>query len=352
VTNILISFEFWPAQRRGIAQRFAICSVAALLIGLALWAQHGVSHSLAIQWVYSFAITLSIWFLSDVGRMALFYRAGQLDWPSNAVKWLFSASAILLGYVIGTSIGDAYSGFSTFELIRYDLSRFARYLITAVLISLGFIGYFYQKERLANAQKQQAESHLRLLESQLEPHMLFNTLANLRALIQTDSTKAVSMLDALNGYLRATLGASRVAEHPLSQEFSRLEDYLALMKVRMGARLQYTLDCPAHLAAQPIPALLLQPLVENAIKHGLDSVIDGGALRVQAQRVGQQLLLTVSDTGAGLSAAQFAASTGFGLSHVRERLASRYGESASLRLVTHPGFATSLQIALPWTQQP
>jgi sensor histidine kinase YesM len=345
----MISFEFWQPEKRSVFQRFAISCVAALLIGLVLWMQHGVSYSLAIQLVYSFAITLSIWFLADVGRMALFYRNGATTWPSTAVHWLFSSAAIVLGYVVGTLVGDAYSGFSTFELIRYDISRFAQYLITAVLISLGFMVYFYQKEHLATAQKQQAESHLKLLESQLEPHMLFNTLANLRALIQTDSTKAVAMLDALNGYLRATLGGSRLAVHPLSDEFARLQDYLALMQVRMGRRLTFTLDCPAQLASHPLTPLLLQPLVENAIKHGLDPAIAGGTLHVQAQQLGQQLLLTVSDTGSGgLTAATLASSRGFGLANVRDRLASAYGTSASLHLAQINGYTTSVQIALPW----
>jgi sensor histidine kinase YesM len=345
----MISFEFWQTEKRSVLQRFAISCVAALLISLVLWMQHGVSHALSIQLVYSFAITLSIWFFADVGRMALFYRNGATTWPSTAVHWLFSGAAIVLGYVLGTLVGDTYSGFSTFELIRYDISRFAQYLMTAVLISLGFMGYFYQKERLATAQKQQAESHLKLLESQLEPHMLFNTLANLRALIQTDSIKSVAMLDALNGYLRATLSGSRLAVHPLSDEFARLQDYLALMQVRMGSRLTFTLDCPAQLASYPIPPLLLQPLVENAIKHGLDPAIAGGALHVQAQQLGQRLLLTVSDTGSGgLTAAMLASGRGFGLANVRERIASAYGQSASLHVVQIDGYTTSVQITLPW----
>jgi sensor histidine kinase YesM len=273
-------------------------------------------------------------------------------WPSTAIHWLFSSSAILIGYVLGTAIGDAYSGFSTFELVTYDINRFAQYLITTVLISVGFIGYFYLKERLATAQRQQTESHLKLLESQLEPHMLFNTLANLRALIQTDSVKAIAMLDALNGYLRATLSGSRVAMHPLAEEFARLADYLALMQVRMGDRLRYTLDCPAHLAAHPVPPLLLQPLIENALKHGLEPALGGGALRVQAQQLGPCLLLTVSNTGLAAPLASELESTletgkGFGLAHVRERLNTTYGPRATLQVVQTPGYATSLQISVP-----
>jgi hypothetical protein len=110
--------NFGKLKNAVFLQRFAISCVAAWLIGLVLWMQHGVSHTLSIQLVYSFAITLSIWFLADVGRMALFYRNGATIWPSTAVHWLFSSAAIVLGYVVGTLVGDTYSGFSTFELIR------------------------------------------------------------------------------------------------------------------------------------------------------------------------------------------------------------------------------------------
>ena len=100
--------------------------------------------------------------------------------------------------------------------------------------------------------------------------MLFNTLANFRALIGTDPARATHMLDSLIDYLRAKLQASRATHHSLQNEFDRLGDYLALMQVRMGPRLTCALDLPAELADQLVPTLLLQPLVENAIKHGLE----------------------------------------------------------------------------------
>ena len=171
------------------------------------------------------------------------------------------------------------------------------------------------------AQRVAAEAQLRLLQSQLEPHMLFNTLANLRVLIGVDAARAQAMLDHLNAYLRATLSASRAVQHPLADEFARLADYLALMAVRMGPRLQVRLDLPEELARLPVPPLLLQPLVENSIKHGLEPQVDGGRIDITARRVGQQLVLAVRDTGGG-----------FGLVQVRERLATVYGGRASLTL--------------------
>ncbi len=147
-------------------------------------------------------------------------------------------------------------------------------MLISLIPGLAATYFFVSRGRLAaalmraeTAQRQAAENQLRLLESQLEPHMLFNTLANLRVLIGMDPPRAQAMLDQLIAFLRATLSASRSGSHPLREEFARLQDYLALMKVRMGERLQPVFELPAELAELAIPPLLLQPLVENAIKH-------------------------------------------------------------------------------------
>ncbi len=349
----MISFEFWATEKWRIVQRLAFVWAAAFLIALALWSLQSFTDSFLVQLVYSLAISTCIWFLTDVMRMALFKRGDAPYLYSVPIRMVYAIIATLLGYGLGTLVGDAYSGHSTFELLTYDLNRFVRILLISVGVSLGFMGYFYQKERLASAQRQAAESHLKLLESQLEPHMLFNTLANLRVLIQTDSAKAITMLDALNNYLRATLSGSRESWHPLNNEFVRLKDYLALMQVRMGARLSFTIDCPAPLSHQLIPPLLLQPIVENAIKHGLEPAIAGGAIHISAKQVADQLVLSVCDTGLGsITQEQLAAGHGFGLSQVRERLATVYGGRSQLAVVQSAGYSTCLQISLPWRATP
>jgi len=151
------------------------------------------------------------------------------------------------------------------------------------------------------------------------------------------------MLDHLIAFLRGTLQGSRTALHPLHTEFDRLRDYLALMAVRMGERLQTEFMLPPELADVAVPALLLQPLVENAIRHGLEPAIDGGLLRISASRIdgprGARLHLCVFDSGGGQiapvlqGAPDFPPSgTGFGLTQVRERLHTLYGADASLAL--------------------
>jgi sensor histidine kinase YesM len=142
------------------------------------------------------------------------------------------------------------------------------------------------------------------------------------------------------------LDASRTGAHPLDAEFGRIGDYLELMQVRMGERLQSTLTLPPALAALPVPPLLLQPLVENAIKHGLETQADNGVISITAGREGNTLVLTVCDNGAGLTDGHESGG-GFGLHHVRERLLALYGSAATLTLSSAPDGGTIAEVRLP-----
>jgi LytS/YehU family sensor histidine kinase len=197
------------------------------------------------------------------------------------------------------------------------------------------------------AERDASEAKLKLLETQLEPHMLFNTLANLRVLIATDPTRAVAMLDRLNSYLRVTLSGSRVVSHPLAAEFDRLGDYLELMSVRMGDRLRYTLELPAELRDVPVPPLLLQPLVENAIRHGLEPKVEGGEIVVRARRDGDVLTIEVRDTGVGLVDAPPSNGSGFGVAQVRERLTAAHGARGGLQLAPDAHSGTRAVVTFP-----
>ena len=228
-------------------------------------------------------------------------------------------------------------------------------LALTLLGSLATVFALSTMERLASAraaaesaQRQAAEHQLRLLQSQqLEPHMLFNTLANLRVLIALDPPRAQAMLDRLIALLRSTLQASRAGTHTLADEFARLDDYLGLMAVRMGTRLHCTLTLPPELAQTDVPALLLQPLMENAIRHGLEPKVDGGHIAVSAARDGGRLLLAVRDSGVGWRDAAAAGHEGFGLTQVRERLAARYAGAARLDIGPASGGGTLATLTLP-----
>ncbi len=194
------------------------------------------------------------------------------------------------------------------------------------------------KAREKMAHDLSAQAHLDLLRSQLDPHMLFNTLSNLDELIDESPEQAHAMLEHLIGFLRSTLGSSRVAQHALADEFKLASDYLSLMQIRMGGRLQASLNLPPDLSDTLVPAMLLQPLVENAIKHGLEARRDGGVLNVTAQTQEGDLILRVSNSGAsdhrviGQDEARKHSGGRFGLRHVRDRLQALYGTTASLKL--------------------
>ena len=348
-----------PQQRARFAVRGLRSAGFGGFIGVALHPAFGMS--LWSSLVHSMCISTMCWFCIDLGRLGVarwLYRRGlRQDNPQTSglaegrwPGWPWMVLIIVVGTLIGFSAGNALAGWITGHpspgFLRGSLSQAVSLLVLALVPGIVITYWYYSRERLAaqaaailTAQRQAAEHQLKLLESQLEPHMLFNTLANLRVLIGIDPPRAQAMLDQMIAFLRATLTGSRAGLHPVSAEFARLADYLALMQVRMGARLQTHFDLPAELAAAAVPPLLLQPLVENCIKHGLEPVIAGGRIDVSAAHEGHELVLKVRDTGAGLSCAGSAGSAGtqFGLVQVRERLAALYGAAASLELQAAPG---------------
>ncbi len=338
----------------------ALCCVVAVLTTL-MWP----SRSYLSQLLYSLCIGTICWSVMEFGRFAVDPRHCHLSpdggrgWPKGWRGLLLVGTGILVGYYAGDwlafqLVGPAHPGRAS----GLRDSMVGLYITVAT----GAVGAFYFHTRskaaqmaaeIAAAERDATEAKLKLLETQLEPHMLFNTLANLRVLITLDPPRAVAMLDRLNDYLRATLGGSRATQHPLAQEFARLADYLELMAMRMGERLRFTLDLPDDLRALPVPPLLLQPLVENAIRHGLEPRVEGGSITVRARRApgadGDQLLLQVLDTGVGLppDGSPASAGGGFGVTQVRERLQALHGARASVALEAAPGGGTQATVQMP-----
>jgi signal transduction histidine kinase len=359
-------FAWLPVdQRKPLLHRLLIVWAVSLPIALATWmGQHsdGLPHRFEVSLVYAYAISTFIWLFTDVSRFVfkrLLRAQGPFYWPPALRASLMLLVGIPLGYVLGTLVGDAYAGWSTWDLWRLNTNRLAGMVVSSVAISAAFVAFFYQRSKAESLASQVTQAQLMLLQSQLEPHMLFNTLAHLRALIGLDTERALAMLDHLNDYLRTTLHASRQPLHPLADEFSRLADYLSLMAIRMGPRLVFELDLPPALAAVPVPSFILQPLVENAIRHGLEPVVAGGRIKVQARAEGQQLLLTVFDNGCGISELALAESTSssmhgherptasWGTAHVRQRLHTLYGKNADMHISPVATGGTCVVLTLP-----
>lgn len=321
----------WIAKLRHLLQTWAFCLVIATVQYAFL-----PDRPYAPPVVYSLLIGTIIWAVIDLGRH-LVPSAAETGWPPGWQGGALVAGSIVLGYFVGGATGDAIC--RAFDLYgpggmvhTPDHTRY-NILVTALAGLVGSYWFYsrnrsaYLQRKMGEAQRHANEARLKLLETQLEPHMLFNTLANLRALIGVDPARAQQMLDHMIAYLRATLDASRTATHPLRAEFERLRDYLELMAIRMGPRLSYTLELPPELADVPVPALLLQPLVENSIQHGLEPKVEGGRIAVRARREGADLVLEVQDTGVGDSRGD-TARKGFGTTQIRERLATLHGERA------------------------
>ena len=351
-------------QRKPLLQRLLIVWAVSLAIAVATWISRksdGLPHRFEVSVVYAYAISTFIWLFTDVSRFAfkrLLRAQGPFYWPPALRASLMLLVGVPVGYVLGTLVGDAYAGWSTWDLWHFNRNRFAGMVVSSVAISAAFVAFFYQRAKAESLASQVTQAQLMLLQSQLEPHMLFNTLAHLRALIGHDTVRAHAMLDHLNDYLRTTLQASRQPMHPLADEFSRLDDYLSLMAIRMGPRMAFELDCPPALATTPVPSFILQPLVENAIRHGLEPLVVGGRIEVQARANGQQLVLTVRDNGSGISelalaethrpAPHNAARTSWGLAHVRQRLHTLYGERADMHINPMATGGTCVVLTLPF----
>jgi len=268
--------------------------------------------------------------------------------------------AVLLGRVLASLL----LGQPILSLIPEHSDNIIAVVVLTFLVCFGATVFFWNRQQMAalQAHASEVEKHavlaqLQTLQAQIEPHMLFNTLATLQSLISTDPLQAELMLNQLVQYLRTTLSASRADSSSLQQEFDLIKAYLGLMSLRMGLRLSYTLQLPAHLGRLRLAPMLLQPLVENAIKHGLEPKVEGGNCTVRAAVHNDMLVLSVLDTGVGLPTtvslnqppAQKEPVIGmhFGLDNIRERLSTLYGPLAEL-IITHNVPAGAMaQITIP-----
>jgi len=192
----------------------------------------------------------------------------------------------------------------------------------------------FELER-SELERQALDARLRLLQAQVEPHFLFNTLANVRALVETGSPQAASVLRSLIAYLRAAMPRLHDESASLADELALVSAYLDLMHLRMPDRLQFSIEVPQSLQTQRFPPMALLTLVENAVRHGIDPSVEGGYIRVGGRMDGERIVLWVEDSGVGLSG-QPGGSSGTGLRNLAERMRVVYGESARLDLRENP----------------
>lgn len=289
------------------------------------------------------------WLISQCIGLTIFFSFYIFSHFTELKGWRL-VIPLTMGAIAGVALSVVVSGMRnglTLEAIRGLLSeRYEQVLVNLFLaFFFGFIAmyFFISRERhflatqaLKESQiknldhkKQIVETRLQLLQAQIEPHFLFNSLSNVISLIEIDPSRAKLMLESLTRYLRSSLTRSHVKDGTLKDELDLIENYLKIIQIRMAGRLSYKIDVDEALWPRPFPIMILQPLVENAILHGLEPRVEGGEITISARRQDGRLQIKVGDDGVGLKNGDL---KGFGLMNVRQRLNSLYGETAALQL--------------------
>jgi signal transduction histidine kinase len=333
---------------------------SAIAVGLTLIAwgfarRVDVVETLRWNFVVAQCIGFSIHGLFSLALALL--GAGRIEGFKGIVRVAFYSGIPITGVFIGYGIGLSILGVDVPKLVVERPNILVAIVLLSVLMSAFWYRHMANKTRLAEAEaereRQQARANalerhamaarLQALQAQIEPHFLFNTLANVSSLIDAQPRLARQMLERLIDLLRASLTASREEQATLGQEAELLRAYLEILQLRMGPRLAFEIDIPAALRGERLPPLTLQPLVENAIKHGVEPKLEGGRVTIGARATANHLEITVSDNGLGFSPH---ADSGVGLTNLRERIFALHGESARMKIEdAEPG--TRVRLLLP-----
>ncbi|MFZ1983563.1 MAG: histidine kinase [Desulfatitalea sp.] len=308
-----------------------------------------------VNWIISQCIGLSICTLCRYS-VALFNP--QTTWGIAAVV----AAASIFGGIIGGTAGGWLSGIEVSLFLAKKIYTL-RVLIMSLLFGSIIAYYFFSRERISEIQrllqeeriqrltseKHAVQSQLKMLQAQIEPHFLFNTLSNILSLLDSDTARGKTMLQDLTRYLRASLAETRSQWTTLGSEMELVGAYLNIFKVRMDDRLKVHIEMDDTLKAVPFSPMLIQPLVENAVIHGLDASIEGGTLHIRAEQENSMLRVTVADTGQGIGAGP---SQGLGLANIRERLKALYGSQGRLIITENQPRGVKAVIEVPYAVAP
>lgn len=283
--------------------------------------------------------------------------AGRRQYAAVVMAVLASTAVACLAQIVVETRGtftheDDYMG--RLDFVALFASSVVRYSVLGGLIAGAYLFLRAEREDAAAAHacdvdaarldEQSAQAQLQVLEAQIEPHFLFNALATVRRLFQTEPATADRMLDNMMRYLAIALPQMRAGDSTLGREVALAEAYLGIQKIRMGRRLDYRISLPADLRDATLPSLMLPTLVENAIKHGIGPLPAGGSIEIVARAVGDRLEVVVADTGRGFVETS---GGGTGLANIRARLAAKYGATGRLALAAIAPHGVRFTLSLP-----
>lgn len=281
---------------------------------------------------------------------------------SKTVRFLPRLVMIMLAMVVGALSGMTIAAFSLrnpafllngqFRIVQTILfgllfgSIISYIFISREKISAGNALLMEEKFKRLALEKKAVETEFQFLQSQIEPHFLFNTLSNVMSLIDTSPGRAKTMLGDFVSFLRSSLSLRRDSTITISQEMDLISNYLNILRVRMGDRLKVDISVHEDVREHPIPPLLIQPLVENAVKHGLEPKPEGGAIAVICESRSGKVRIEVSDSGRGIG--DSVGGTGIGLANIEKRLNLLYGSKGRLTLHERKPSGVTAVIEIPY----
>ena len=325
----------WQLNRKNVIMDFfytmVICTGIALVLALTNPKTHFLASLIMSQ---SFGLT-------TCSIILLMLRAFKPRRWLTLISVTFTA--VISSAIIGLNIGFFILEKMFFISMNLPMKDLLQIILAAIIFSSAALYFFISKSRLryrnemieqekikrTAAEKEYLSANLRMLQAQIEPHFLFNTLSNILSLIDTQPAKGKSMLLDLTKYLRTSLSRTLPEKTTLHQEMEMIKAYLNIQKIRMDERLNFNIDVPENLRQLSFPPMLLQPLVENAIKHGLEPKVDGGKILIAAAEKNSIVRIEIADTGLGFSDFN---KSGVGIANVRERLALLFGEKGRLMI--------------------
>jgi len=345
MTDNLIPIDYSKFARRNIFRSLLINLLINTLIAVILVAI-GFGRGFVVSLIYSQCIGMSI-FCANLAAIPLFKLATR---PLHQI--IVIVAAVIIGAGVGSFLGTVANGFDPILFFR-EFSPFFGQVVLLGLLFGSLISYIFisvgkisdEKTRRLEAEKNALEAELKLLQSQIEPHFLFNTLTNVISLTDSAPGKARAMLEAFTAFLRASFLTARDRTVPLHRELEVVKNYLDVLTLRIGDRLHYRIEVPDDLREFPVPPLLIQPLVENAVKHGLEPSKAGGTVLVRAVREQDRVRITVADSGRGIN--EKGGGQGIGLENIRKRLQLAYGDRGRLTIEDNMPAGVLVTIEMP-----
>ena len=332
------------------ARRVAVALTIAVAVWLVLLTHRRISPS-------SMFVRLVVFALSATLALALFEA-----WPRRLPRWCqrWVLQVVAVGASIAVAAVVMYVPFSPPDAPPFvEDNDWMLVTVAAILVApwTALAAIVRQKEAFAHHQelafalerseleRQAVDARLHLLQAQVAPHFLFNTLANVQALVDAGSPRASSVLRNVIQYLRAAVPLLHEPAATIERELQLVRPYLELMQMRMPDRLQYAMNVDSSVLQVRCPPTTLLTLVENAVRHGIDPSEEGGRIDIDIGRIGERCLVRVTDTGVGLH--ESATGLGTGLTALRERLQLIFGDAAQLRLAPNGSRGAAVEVDMP-----